>query len=105
MDTWKSTARKKFRHGEVRSEKIKDGESQETEDAGARKGRKVVNTLSLQRFVALEGRKVGSLKRRAQRHLGRWDMKIYTSFGHEAHFEVKSGKARWFRTIFGSSDV
>ena len=86
----------------VRSEKIRDGESQEKEDAGARKGRKVAKHCV---FPAPEGRKVGSLKRRAQRHLGRWEMKIYTPFWHEAHFEVKSGKAHWFRTAFGSCDV
>ena len=45
----------------VRREKIRDGESQKREDAGARKGRK----------VAKEGRKVGSLKRRARSQFAR----------------------------------
>ena len=50
-----------------RREKKRDGESQKREDAGARKGKTVANnTVFLQCFVALEGRKVGSLKRRVQ---------------------------------------
>ena len=51
----------------VRREKIRDGESQKREDAGARKGRKSRNTVFFQCFVAPEGRKVGSLKRRVRR--------------------------------------
>ena len=54
----------------VRREKIRDGESQKREDAGARKGRSR-NTVFFQCFVALEGRKVGSLKRRVRSQLGR----------------------------------
>ena len=43
-----------------------------TEDAGARKGSKVAKHLVFfQWFVAPEGRKVGSLKRRVRRHLVR----------------------------------
>ena len=52
-------------------EKIRDGESQKREDAGARKGREVAKHRVFQCFVAPEGRKVGSLKRRVRRHLGR----------------------------------
>ena len=52
-------------------EKIRDGESQKREDAGARKGRKSRNTVFFQCFVAPEGRKVGSLKRRVRRQLAR----------------------------------
>ena len=51
----------------VRREKIRDGESQKREDAGARKGRKVAKHCVFQCFVAPEGRKVGSLKRRVRR--------------------------------------
>ena len=48
-------------------EKARAGESQEREDAGARKGRKVArNTVFFQCFVAGEGRKVGSLKPRVR---------------------------------------
>ena len=55
---------------EVRREKIRDGESQTTEDASARKGSKVA-TVFFQCFVAPEGGKVGSLKRRARSQLAR----------------------------------
>ena len=51
----------------VRREKIRDGESQKREDAGARKGREVAKHCVFQCFEALEGRKVGSLKRRVRR--------------------------------------
>ena len=63
------------------------------------------STVFFQCFVAPEGRKLGSLKRRVRRHLGRWEMKICTPFWREAHFQVKSGKARRSRTTFGSWDV
>ena len=53
-----------------RRKKIKKRKSQKKEDPGARKGRKVakhcVFPLFFQWFVAPEGRKVGSLKRRAR---------------------------------------
>ena len=54
----------KRREEERRSEKRK---SQKKEDAGARKGRKDSLCLSNDLFVAPEGRKVGSLKRRVRR--------------------------------------
>ena len=43
-------------------------------------------------FVALEGRKVGSLKRRVRSHLARWEMKSCTPLWREAHFKVKMYK-------------
>ena len=46
-------------------------------------------TVFFQWFVAPEGRKVGSLKRRVRRHLVRWEMKNCTPLWREAHFEVK----------------
>ena len=58
----------------VRREKIRNEmrrsemEKEESEDAGARKGREVAkHSLFFQCFVAPEGRKVGSLKRRVRR--------------------------------------
>ena len=60
------------------------------------------NTVFLQCFVAPEGRKVGSLKRRVRRHPGRGESKTCTPLWREAHFEVKSGKTRRSRTTFGS---
>ena len=57
-----------------REEKKKEDqrrESQEKEDPGARKGRKVAKHCNFQMIVAPEGRKVGSLKRRARSQLAR----------------------------------
>ena len=56
-------------------------------------------------FVAPEGRKVGSLKRRVRSQLARWEMKNCTPLWREAHFQVKMYKAHRSRTSFGSSDV
>ena len=63
------------------------------------------NTVFFQWFVAPEGRKVGSLKRRVQSPLGRWEMKNCTLLWREAHFEVKMLKAPHVRTTFGNWDV
>ena len=63
------------------------------------------NTVFFQWFVAPEGRKVGSLKRRVRSQLARWEMKNCTPLWREAHFEVKMYKARHSRTTFGSWDV
>ena len=63
------------------------------------------NTVFFQWFVAPEGRKVGSLKRRVRSQLARWEMKNCTPLWREAHFEVKMYKAHHGRTTFGSWDV
>ena len=62
-------------------------------------------TVFFQWFVAPEGRKVGSLKRRVRSQLARWDMKKCTLLWREAHFQVKMDKALEERTTFGSCDV
>ena len=63
------------------------------------------NTVFFQWFVAPEGRKVGSLKRRVRSQLARWAMKNCTPLWREAHFEVKMCKTHQVRTTFGSWDV
>jgi len=63
------------------------------------------STVFFQWFGAPEGWKVGSLKRRVRRHLGRWEMKNCTPLWREAHFEVKMYKTPQRRTTFGSWDV
>ena len=56
----------------VRREKIRDGESQKEEDAGARKGRKVAKHCVFTMFCGSGGSKrVGSLKRRVRSQLAR----------------------------------
>ena len=63
------------------------------------------NTMFFQWFVAPEGRKVGSLKRRVRSQLARWEMKNCTPLWREAHFQVKMYKTPQPRTTFGSWDV
>ena len=63
------------------------------------------NTVFFQWFVAPEGRKVGSLKRRVRSQLARWVMKNCTPLWREAHFEVKMYKTPQHRTTFGSCNV
>ena len=62
-------------------------------------------TVFFQWFVAPEGRKVGSLKRRVRSQLARWERKNCTPLWREAHFQVKSDKTPEDRTTFGSWDV
>ena len=63
------------------------------------------NTAFFQWFVAPEGRKVGSLKRRVRSQLARWEMKNCTPLWREAHFQVKMCRTPQRRTTFGSWDV
>ena len=63
------------------------------------------NTVFFQWFVAPEGRKVGSLKRRVRSQLARWVMNNCAPLWREAHFEVKMYKTHQLRTTFGSWDV
>ena len=78
------------------------------EDQSARKGRKWRNAV-FSCFVGLEGRKVGSLKRRVRIHLAGWEMNNCTRLWREAHFEVKvlqsvemrkSSKQLWCKAHF-----
>ena len=63
------------------------------------------NTAFFQWFVAPEGRKVGSLKRRVRSQLARGEMKNCTPLWREAHFQVKMYKTPQPRSTFGSWDV
>ena len=56
------------------------------------------NTVFFQWFVAPEGRKVGSLKRRVRSQLARWEMKNCTPLWREAHLEVKMYNTHHGRT-------
>ena len=94
MDSWKAEVRR------VRREKIRRKKMQMREKVG-----KSRNTVFFQWFVAPEGRKVGSLKRRVRRHLARWEMKKCTPLWREAHFQVKMYKTPHGRTTFWSCDV
>ena len=94
MDSWKAEVRR------VRREKIRRKKVQMREKVG-----KSRNTVFFQWFVAPEGRKVGSLKRRVRSQLARWEMKSCTPLWREAHFQVKMYKTPQVRTTFGSWDV
>ena len=106
---WTDEKAEQGRGREKRQVRRKTG--QKKEDADARKGRNVVKhwksrfTVFFQWFVAPEGRKVGSLKRRVRRQLARWEMKKCTPLWREAHFQVKMYKTHHSRTTFGSWDV
>ena len=62
-------------------------------------------TVFFQWFVAPEGRKVGSLKRRVRSQLARGEMKNCAPLWREAHFQVKMYKTHHCPTIFGSCNV
>ena len=65
--------RRKSAGGKSEIEKVRREKMQVREKVG-----KSRNTVFFHCFVVPEGRKVGSLKRRIRRHLGRWDMKKCT---------------------------
>ena len=94
-----SYVRRKFRSQRDRRKKM-----QVCEKVG-----KSRNTVFFQWFVAPQGRKVGSLKRRVRSQLARWEMKNCTSLWREAHFEVKMYKTHHAthhaQTTFGNRDV
>ena len=83
-----------------RRERVRRKQMQMREKVG-----KSRSTVFFQWFVAREGRKVGSLKRRVRSQLARWEMKKCTPLWSEAHFEVKMYEAPQPRTTFGSCDV
>ena len=95
MDRWKAEQGRGREKRKIRRKKM-----QMREKVG-----KSRNTVFFQWFVAPEGRKVGSLKRRVRSQLARWKMKICTPLWRKAHFEVKMCKTHHARTTFGSWDV
>ena len=90
---WKE---RKAEAGRVREEKairkkIREEKESEERRSGWRKGRKVTESLCFfQSFMAPEGPKVTSLKRRVRSHLARWEMKHCTPLWREAHLQVKT---------------
>ena len=100
MDRWKAEQGRGREKRQVRREKIRRKKMQMREKVG-----KSRFTVFFQWFVAPEGRKVGSLKRRVRTQLARWEMKKCTPLWREAHFQVKMHKTHQCRTTFGSWDV
>ena len=77
-DRWKAEQgrgreKRKIRREKIRRERVRRKKMEMREKVG-----KSRNTLFFQWFVAPEGRKVGSLKRRVRSQLARWEMKICT---------------------------
>ena len=97
---WEESEEKRSEEREIRREKVRRKKMQMREKVG-----KSRNTVFFHWFVAPEGRKVGSLKRRVRSQLARWEMKICTPLWREAHFQVKMYKTHQLRTTFGSWDV
>ena len=98
----------RWEHSEKRRrrEKIKKDKDLRRKKIHTReKVEKLRSTVFFQWFVAPEGRKVGSLKRRVRSQLARWEMQNCTPLWREANFEVKMYKAPQCRTTFGSCDV
>ena len=105
MDRWKAEQgrgreKRKIRRKKSRRERVRRKKMQMREKVG-----KSRNTVFFQWFVAPEGRKVGSLKRRVRSQLARWEMKKCTPLWREAHFQVKMYKPHHSWTTFGSWDV
>ena len=105
MDRWKAEQgrgreKRKIRRKKSRRERVRRKKMQVSEKVG-----KSRNTVFFQWFVAPEGRKVGSLKRRVRSQLARREMKNCTPLWREAHFQVKMYKTHHARTTFGSWDV
>ena len=105
MERWKAEQgrgreKRKIRREKIRRERVRRKKMQMREKVG-----KSRNTLFFQWFVAPEGRKVRSLKRRVRSQLARWEMKNCTPLWREAHLEVKCVKNWGVRTTFGSWDV
>ena len=105
MDRWKAEQgrgreKRKIRRKKSRRERVRKQKMQMREKVG-----KSRNTAFFQWFVAPEGRKVGSLKRRVRSQLARWEMKNCTPLWREAHFQVNMYKTHHGRTTFGSWDV
>ena len=105
MDRWKAEQgrgreKRKIRREKIRRERVRGQKIQMREKVG-----KSRNTVFFQWFVAPEGRKVGSLKRRVRSQLATGAMKICTPLWREAHFQVKMYKTPQLRTTFGSWDV
>ena len=105
MERWKAEQgrgieKRKIRRKKSRRERVRRQKMQMREKVG-----KSRNTVFFQWFVAPEGRKVGSLKRRVRSQLATGEMKNCTPLWREAHLEVKSVKSWRSRSTFGSWDV
>ena len=91
MERWKAEQGRGIEKRKIRRERVRRQKIQMREKVG-----KSRNTVFFQWFVAPEGRKVGSLKRRVRSQLARGEMKNCTPLWREAHFQVKMYKTHSF---------
>ena len=105
MDSWKSRGGKSQGGEEKKWEDQRREREQRKKMQVHEKVGKSQLTLSFQWFVALCGRRVGSLKRRVRSQLARWEMKSCTQLWCGAHFQVKMYKAYHVQHTFGSWEV
>ena len=84
---WEESKKRREEERRSKRESVRRKKIQVREKVG-----KSRNTAFFQWFVAPEGRKVGSLKRRVRSQPARWEMKNCTPLRREAHFEAKMYK-------------
>ena len=101
MDRWKSRDGKGQRREEQKREDQRRERVRRKKMQVREKVEKSQFTVSFQWFVAAEGRKVGSLKRRVRSHVARWEMKTCTPLWREAYFQLKMYKTHHSGTTFG----
>ena len=101
MDRWSSRGGKSQRRERRKKEQQRRERVRRKKRKARTKVEKSQNTVFFQCFVAPEAQKVGSLKRRAQRHLVRWASKNCIPVAR-SRFKVKLLKTHRFRTTFGS---
>ena len=92
MDRWKSRGGKSQRREEKKREDQRRERVRRKKMQVREKVAKSRFTVLFQWFVAPEGRKVGSLKRRVRSHVARCEKKNCTPLWREAHFQVKMHK-------------
>ena len=101
MERWKAEQGRGIEKRKIRRERVRRQKIQMREKVGKSRNTCVFPMI----FLAPEGRKVGSLKRRVRSQLARGEMKNCTPLWREAHFQVKMYKTHHSRTTFGSCDV
>ena len=105
MDRWKAEQgrgreKRKIRRKKSRRERVRRKKMQMREKVG-----KSRNTVFFQWFVAPEGRKVGSLKRRVRSQLARWVMKKLHAVVARSTFPSQNAQNTPVSDHFGSCDV
>ena len=86
-------------------DKIKEGESQKREDAGARKGKKVTIHCVFPMIWGSRGSKTNLAKAAGAEPAGQMRDENCTPLWRKAHFQVKMYKTGQHRSTFGSADV